>query len=92
MNEKLTDIAERRKKLILQAATQRSILKQQIVPLRQPLAIADRGLAIIGYFKHNPLLVASTTALLSMIRPLRYSKWFNVGWMAFKLVRNVWRK
>lgn len=91
MHEKLILLAERRQRLIQLAADQRSMLAQNIEPLRKPFAIADRGLEIIRYFRENPLLMAGTTALLGIIRPLRYTKWFHAGWVAFKLARNVRR-
>lgn len=91
MRDKLSIIAERRQKLILSASEQRKQLIQNIEPLRAPLAIADRGLEIIRYFRENPLLMVGTTALLGIVRPLRYTKWFHAGWFAFKLTRNLRR-
>jgi hypothetical protein len=91
MHEKLMLLAERRQRLIQQAAEQRNMLSQNIEPLRKPFAIADRGLEIIRYVRENPLLMAGTTALLGIIRPLRYTKWFHAGWLAFKLARNMRR-
>jgi len=91
MNDKLIQLAERRQRLIQLAAQQRGILAQNIEPLRKPFSIADRGLEIMRYFRQNPLLMAGTTALLGIIRPLRYTKWFHAGWVAFKLARNVRR-
>ena len=89
MHKKLILLAERRQRLIQMAAEQRSMLAQNIEPLRKPCAIADRGIEIIRYFKENPLMMAGTTALIGIIRPLRYTKWFHTGWLAFKLARNV---
>jgi len=91
MNEKLTLLAARRQRLILQVAEQRSMIVHAIAPLRKPLSIADRGLEMIGYFRENPLLMAGMAALLGIIRPLRYTKWLHAGWVAFKLARNVRR-
>jgi hypothetical protein len=91
VHQKLAILAERRQKLILKAAEQRSMLAQSIEPLRKALAIADRGLEIVRYFRQNPILMIGTTALLGIIRPLRYSKWFHTGWVAFRLARNVRR-
>lgn len=89
MHDKLILLAERRQQLIQRAEQQRKLLTQNMEPLRAPLAIADRGLEIIRYFRENPLFMVGTTALLGIIRPLRYTKWFHVGWVAFKLARNV---
>lgn len=91
MRDKLSIIAERRQKLILSAAEQRTLLARNIEPLRAPLAIADRGLEIVRYFRENPLFMVGTTVLLGIVRPLRYTKWFHAGWIAFKLARNVRR-
>ena len=47
MNEKLIRLAERRERLVAQAAAQRMALAQNIEPWRNPLARADQGLAAL---------------------------------------------
>ncbi len=49
MNEKLAALAERRRRLIYKAASQRIALAQNMEPLRQPLVIADHGLEVVRY-------------------------------------------
>ncbi|MGZ8262289.1 MAG: YqjK family protein, partial [Methylotenera sp.] len=54
MNKKLTRLSERRQQLVAQAAAQRTVLAQNIGPLRSPLALADKGLAAVRYVKQRP--------------------------------------
>ena len=90
MNEKLLKLARRREHLVLEAAKQRVQLAQSIEVWREPLALADQGLAAINYIKKHPFLIAASTAVL--VRLLRKSfigKWFGRGVMAWQLVRKM---
>ncbi|MDD2933910.1 MAG: YqjK family protein [Methylotenera sp.] len=93
MHHKLTTLAERRQKLILKAASQRLVLAQSMMPLRQPLIVADRGLQVVRYFKQHPVLMLSVTTLSAgLMRRLhiaRFSALLKTGWSVFQLVRSV---
>lgn len=89
MNEKLTRLAERRERLIVQAAAQRISLAQGIEPWRSPLALADRGLAALRYIKSHPIWIAGGVILVAAARPARAGKWLGLGWAAWKLLLNL---
>lgn len=80
MNEKLTRLAERRERLVAQAAAQRMALAQNIEPWRNPLARADQGLAALRYIKSHPAWIVAGAALLAALRPGRVGKWLQLGW------------
>lgn len=81
MNEKLTRLAERRERLVAQAATQRMALAQDIEPWRIPLARVDQGLAALRYIKSHPVWIVGGAALLAALQPRRVGKWLQLGWV-----------
>lgn len=89
VNEKLTLIAKRRKNLILKAEAQRILLREDLAPLRKPLATVDRGLQVFRYFKQHPLLMLGATTLISFIQPKRISKWLHTSLSVLQLARSV---
>ncbi len=93
MNEKLLKLAQRRERLVLEAAKQRVQLAQAIAVWREPLALAEQGLAIISFIKKHPILMAASTALLvRMVRKSFIGKWLGRGMMAWQLVRKLQSK
>ena len=90
MNKKLLKLGQRRERLVLDAAKQRVQLAQAVEVWREPLALADQGLAAISYIKKHPILIAASSAVL--VRLLRKSfigKWLGRGMMAWRLVRKL---
>lgn len=87
MSTKLSQLAKRRHKLILQAATQREALQQCIDPWRSPLTLADRGISAIRYVKSSPILMMGTMALLGILRPTRAGKWWRRSWVLLQVAR-----
>ncbi len=87
MSTKLSQLAKRRHKLIVQAATQREALQQCIDPWRTPLTLADRGLSAIRYVKSSPILMMGTMALLGILRPTRVGKWLHRSWLLLQVTR-----
>ncbi|MEQ1767122.1 MAG: YqjK-like family protein [Methylotenera sp.] len=89
MNKKLARIAERRKRLIEDAAEQRLALKQHSTPLKSTLLLADRGLSILHYVKQRPMVAMAATALFGILKPTRLGTWFQRGWGTLLILRNV---
>lgn len=75
MNKKLMLLAERRERLITQAAAQRMALAQGIEPWRIPLARVDQGLAALRYIKSHPAWIFGSAVLLAALRIGRVWKW-----------------
>jgi len=83
MNKKLILLAERRERLIAQAAAQRMVLAQNIEPWRVPLARADQGLAALRYIKNHPAwVVGASPCLLHCDRAHREMAGARLGNMA----------
>jgi hypothetical protein len=93
MNGKLLRLAQRRESLILESEMQRTQLAQAVDAWRGPLAMADKGLAIIDTIKKHPVWLAGGSAiLLKLIRPSRIGKWFSRGLVAWQILRRVQNK
>lgn len=90
MNKKILKLAQRRERLVLDAAKQRVQLAQSIEVWREPLALADQGLAAINFIKKHPILMAGSTAVLArLFRKSFIGKWSGRGMMAWQLVRKL---
>ncbi len=89
MNEKLAQLAQRRERLIAQAAQQRAALAESAQAWRGPFALADRGLAALRYLKQHPLWVVGGVAVAVALRPRGAMKWLGRGWAAYKVVRSL---
>lgn len=89
MNEKLIRLAERRERLVAQAAAQRMALAQNIEPWRTPLARVDQGLAALRYIKSHPAWIIGGSVLLAVLRPGRAGKWLGRGWVAWQMLHKL---
>ena len=89
MNEKLIRLAERRERLVAQAAAQRMTLAQNIEPWRNPLARADQGLAALRYIRSHPAWIVGGVVLLAVLRPGRIGKWLGRGWVTWQMIHKL---
>ena len=89
MNARLALLAERRARLVSRAADQRATLAHCVEPLRAPLEIVDRGIAVIGYIQRHPVVTFATVALTIALRPQRAGRWLHRGWIMWRLSRTV---
>ena len=89
MNDRLEHLAARRAELIARAQAQRGQLSRAAAPLRRPLDLADRGLALARYIAARPLLMAAGAAALAVMSPRLFLKWGQRGWLAWRLLRGA---
>lgn len=89
MNEKLMRLAERRDRLVAQAAAQRVALVKDIEPWRIPLALADQGLAALRFFKRHPAWIVGGIVLLATRRPGGVGKLLRRGWMTWQIMNRL---
>lgn len=82
-------LAERRERLIAQAAAQRTTLAQCFEPWRVPLARVDQGLNLLRAVKRHPAWIVGGVALFALLRPARVGKWLRRGWVAWGMVRRL---
>jgi hypothetical protein len=89
MNSRLTRLAERRERLIAQAAVERATLAQDVEPWRAPLALADQGLAALRFIKRHPVWIAGGAAVVAALWPERVGRWLRRGWLAWQVMSRM---
>jgi YqjK-like protein len=89
MNASLNALAERRRRLVLQAADQRAALAQQMEPWRARLARVDQGLAVLRYIGRHPVWLMGAALLLAAWRPRRVGAWLQRGWVLWQVGRRL---
>ncbi|MES2370308.1 MAG: YqjK-like family protein [Pseudomonadota bacterium] len=89
MNSKLTELAERRKRLVAQAAAQRTALAQNAAPWRARLALADRGVEALRTIRRHPAWLLGATLLLVALRPGRAGRWTRFAWVGWQVGRKL---
>lgn len=89
MNDKLIRLAERRERLVAQAAAQRITLAQNIEPWRAPLARADQGLAALRYIRNHPAWIVGGVVLLAALRHRHIGTWLGRGWVTWQMMHKL---
>ncbi len=64
----LDDIVRRKQRLIARCAVQRAAIAGAFRELEGPIAIADRVLRIVRFFRSHPLLVGAAIAAIMVVR------------------------
>ena len=72
---RLDQIHVRRERLLARSAAQRDELALLLAPLKGPLAVADRGIAVAQYARAHPGLVAIAAAIFVVLSPKRAFRW-----------------
>jgi len=72
---RLEQINARREQLLARSAAQRDELALLLAPLKGPLAVADRGVAVAQYARAHPGLVVIAAAIVVVISPKRAFRW-----------------
>ena len=72
---RIAQIHVRRERLLARSAAQRDELALLLAPLRGPLAVADRGIAVAQYARAHPGLVVIAAAVFVLLSPKRAFRW-----------------
>ncbi len=89
MKQRLTLLTERRRRLVAQAAAQRTTLAHDLQPWRARLARVDQGVAVFRYVGRHPALLVGAALLLVALRPRRAGKWLQRSWLVWQLGRRL---
>ena len=89
MKQTLIRLAERRERLVAQAAAQRTALAENIEPWRAPLALADQGLAALRFLKRHPAWIVGGGIVLATLRLGNTMKWLRRGWLSWLVARKL---
>lgn len=85
MISKRQQLAAQRAALVNQAAFQRIELTESFQSISKPVKFLDQGLFAIRYLKKHPMIVAGSLALALVVRPNRWVKLLENGWLAWRL-------
>lgn len=64
MNDSMFKLMQNRSKLLAKIATQRGQMTEIEAEWRAPLALADRGVAVVRFLRCHPLLVSGAMAII----------------------------
>jgi len=64
----LDDIVRRKERLIERSTMQRAAIADAFLELERPIAIADRVLTIVRFFRSHPVLVGAAIAAIMVAR------------------------
>jgi len=87
--DQLGDIMRRKRHLIAVIGEQRDSLAADWQAWGRPVALMDRAIALVGFFKANPLLVAVGVALFTVFRPHSFKGWLGRGLILWRLWRSA---
>lgn len=80
----LSEILEKRARLVADAEAQRRALSEGIAGCRRLLSVADRAIALARWLRARPYLVVAAAAAIAVMRPR-----IALGWSARLLT--LWR-
>ena len=89
MNAELIRIAERKASLVAKIGRQLTELAQATTPWHETLALVDKGLLAVRYLKCHPVLLVGLAIVSVVLRPKLSAKWFQRGWMVWKMALAV---
>lgn len=89
MNKKLLRLAERRERLLAQAAAQREAVGENIEPWCMPLSLADQGLSALCSIGRHPEWIACGVVLMVALGPGRTGKWLGRGWVTWQVMHKL---
>ncbi|EXI67327.1 MAG: hypothetical protein AW08_02162 [Candidatus Accumulibacter adjunctus] len=96
MKQEQIDLAVERGRLLERISSQRQLLTQQLQPLGDAMATADRVVAGArqcgDYLKRHPELVATGVAVLVILRPSRVWRWSSRAFLAWRTWRMLRRE
>ena len=89
MSKKSLDLTTHRQQLLALIEAQRNQFEHDASILHAPLNLADKGLSVVRYLYHHPVLTLGSTLLLATRRPRGMGKWLRRGWMVWQVARGL---
>ena len=71
----LSDILERRARLVAEADSQRRTLARELAACRRVVVVADRGIAWAGWLRARPYLVVAAVTAIAVLQPKLALAW-----------------
>lgn len=84
MNPRQVELALKKQRLQMQSAALRDNFSDHARVLQPVFAFADRGLAVVRWIRHNPVLPVATVVALLVARPRGLLRWLRRGWFVWQ--------
>lgn len=85
----LIELARRKERLIARSEQQRTVISVACLQLQKPLSMVDRGIAIVGYLKAHPLVLALVIAGVAAVGRRNLLRWVGRGLVVWRAWRSV---
>ena len=92
----VSDILERRARLVAEAEAQRRALSRALTVARSALRVVDRAIALANWLRARPYLVVAAVAAIAALRPKFALAWgvrlvtlWRVARLAYEVIRPV---
>ncbi|MGH8618759.1 MAG: YqjK-like family protein [Burkholderiales bacterium] len=86
-HSRIAHLEQRRALLVANTAAQRVALAGAADAWRGPLAVADRGIAVVRFFKQYPAMLAAVAVVALVLKPGPTWRWGRRGYLAWR----TWR-
>ncbi len=92
--DSLIELARRKERLTARAGAQRAVIGVACMAWRKPLVLVDRGIAIVGYLKAHPLVLALAVAGAAVVGRRNLPRWIGRGFSVWRAWRTagVWMR
>ncbi len=90
MNARLMALARRRAALVAQSAAQRAEIGRCVQPWQTPLAVVDRGIALVRRARAHPLAFVIGVLLLFRSGSSRWSVWGGRLWTGWQIFQSLY--
>lgn len=87
--DSLIELARRKERLIARSEQQRVVISVACLQLQKPLGVVDRGIAIVGYLKAHPLVLAAVVAAAAIAGRHNLLRWTGRGLFAWRAWRTA---
>jgi|GEM_PF-572033 len=87
--DRLIEFARRKERLITRIEQQRIALSGEWHVWEKPAALVDRGIAVVGFLKSHPLLIAAGVAVVAVLRLHKFKGWLGRGLMMWRIWRSA---
>lgn len=88
MNKQMFAVMQRRHELLARIAVQREQVAGIGIRWQEPLALADKGLAVVRFVRSKPVLVAGAVAIF-MIRRRSVTGMVVTGWRIWRVYKSA---
>jgi hypothetical protein len=87
--DSLMEFEQRKQRLLARTARQRVTVAAEVRALDMPLAVVDRGLAVVRFCKSHPLFFVAGAVGVLVVGRRNLATWAGRGWVAWRAWRSL---